>query len=80
MSSIINTSSFEGFVSLMVLPITIWDCCGPSGFESVDTSVQAPGLIGISSENNQLWVHETNSLPLSLELNTTITRYDTVNE
>ena len=52
--SIINTSSFKGLVSLMALPITIWDCCGPCRFESVDTSVQTSGLIEFSSENYQL--------------------------
>ena len=81
MLPLIGTVEYIG-VSLfvLVLPITIWNCCGPCEFESVDTSVQAPSLIGISSENNQLWVHVTNSLPLSFELNTTITRHDTVNE
>ena len=54
MSSIIITSSYEGLVSLMVLPIPIWDCCGPCGFESVDTSVQVSGLVGFSFDNYQL--------------------------
>ena len=54
MSSIVITSSFKGLVSLMVLPITTWDCCGPCGFESVDTSVQAPDLVIFSSDNYQI--------------------------
>ena len=54
MSSIIITSSFEGLISLILLPITIWDCCGPCGFESVDTSVQVSGLVIFSSDNYQL--------------------------
>ena len=52
--SLIITSSFEGLVSLVNLPITIWDCCGPYGFELIDISIQTLGLIGFLSDNYQL--------------------------